>query len=110
MRGRKTFAVANLPLELLQNFQTKALESLGREPANLEEAMVRFMVVCGNQWMSCEEPVSTELDRLLDFYVASLDWGERSLVKPFLHGLRKTREGVRRARELSSTEGGIGTG
>lgn len=97
--------MSSLPTELLTNFTKRAEESLSREPANLDEALVRFMVICGNAWMVGQEPFSTELERLLDFYVASLRWDERAMVKPFLHVLRKTREGVLRDRASEEARG-----
>lgn len=101
----------SLPLDLLKNFEGKALEALAREPANLDEALVRMMVVCGNLWMMGAEPVSSELDRLLNFWVSSLRWDEKAGAKLLLHQLRKTREGVRRAQGDSGSEAGsTGTG
>lgn len=97
--------------ELLQNFPQKATEALAREPSNLDEALMRLLVVIGNQWMQSIEPMSSEFDRLLVLWLASLKWEERQLVKIPLHQLKKMREETRNARraEEERSEGGSGT-
>jgi hypothetical protein len=85
---------------LFADFPRKAQESLSRDPSNLEEALVRIVVALGNQWMAGAEPLSTEVDRLLGFWIPTLRWDERAAAKLALHQLKKVREA-----NLASKEG-----
>lgn len=86
------------PTELLQNFPSRAKDALSKPPSNVDEALMRMLVLLGNHWMESIEPFSSEFDQLLELWLQSLSWEERMLVKIPLHQLKKTREGIRNVR------------
>jgi hypothetical protein len=78
--------------DLVQNFHAHAQGALTKPPANVDEALMRMVVVCGNLWMQGVEPIASEMDLLISKWEASLRWDERMMVKGPLHALRKMRE------------------
>lgn len=91
--------------DLLQKMERDAPRVLAKEPENFEEALLRMLILVGNLWMQGEEPISSELDRLLTFWTESLRWDERQAAKLPLHQLRRVRKGLMDAKQ-QAVEGG----
>lgn len=95
---------------LLSNFEAKAKDALARPPENLDEALVRILVVAGNLWMTSVEPISSEMDILLSLWMASLPWADRQLAKIPFHQLRRVRMEMRDASRAAAEESKVKAG